>query len=273
MSFRKVLPKQNKGFTLIELLVVIAIIAILIALLVPAVQKVRQAAARTQSTNNLKNIGLAFHGFHDANKRLPYPGTLTAVNGTNTTGTWAFMILPYIDQTPLFNVQNTTASIAAYMCPGRGRPAISAAGAWSDYMINSWVNDAAAGAVGTADNKKTMVGITDGTSNTIFVGHGTINPANYSVNNNYTQSSDIFKTNANALYRNVATLSVDTSGTNTLVWGGPFPQGGLMGMGDATVRLFPYSLVQGGSLTAATNNNFSAFLTPSLGDTATLPDA
>ena len=103
-------PRVRTAFTLIELLVVIAIIAILVALLVPAVQKVREAAARIQSSNNLKNIGLAFHGFHDANKHLPFNGcnnpaggySIIASAGLATTGSWAFQILPYIDQTPMY---------------------------------------------------------------------------------------------------------------------------------------------------------------------------
>src|SRR5436853_6407251 len=101
-------PKKRAGFTLIELLVVIAIIAILIALLVPAVQKVRDAAARTQCINNLKNIGLALHAYHDVAKKLP-PGAANDVApfGTDTAArwgsSWKVYILPYIEQGAIYN--------------------------------------------------------------------------------------------------------------------------------------------------------------------------
>ena len=91
----------RRGFTLIELLVVIAIIAILIALLLPAVQQAREAARRTQCRNHLKQFGLALHNYHDANNGFPIGGTGTS--GTLPRSGWQVLVLPYMDQAPLYN--------------------------------------------------------------------------------------------------------------------------------------------------------------------------
>jgi prepilin-type N-terminal cleavage/methylation domain-containing protein len=87
---------RQPGFTLIELLVVIAVIAVLMGLLLPAVQKAREAASRISCANNLHQLGLAFHLYHDARGKLP-PSRLSP-----STATWAVLILPYIEEDNLY---------------------------------------------------------------------------------------------------------------------------------------------------------------------------
>ena len=102
--------RPRRGFTLVELLVVIAIIGILVALLLPAVQAAREAARRMSCSNNIKQIGLAMHNYHDVHKKFPYAqlyygihdGDPTSNNGGTGFG-WSYFILPFVEQENLYD--------------------------------------------------------------------------------------------------------------------------------------------------------------------------
>jgi prepilin-type N-terminal cleavage/methylation domain-containing protein/prepilin-type processing-associated H-X9-DG protein len=122
------MPRSRRGFTLIELLVVIAIIAVLIGLLVPAVQKVRSSAARLQCQNNLKQIGIACHNYHDTQQGLP-PGYYATAPYPDTSPGWGWgaFLLPFLEQdalarqinfgTPIQNVAAAQTPVKLYLCP------------------------------------------------------------------------------------------------------------------------------------------------------------
>lgn len=101
--------QRQRGFTLIELLVVIAIIAVLIALLLPAVQQAREAARRSQCKNNLKQLGLAMHNYHDTANRFPLNSSYTGGIAVNNRSGYVGM-LPYLDQAPIYNMMNMSVS-------------------------------------------------------------------------------------------------------------------------------------------------------------------
>lgn len=181
------------GFTLIELLVVIAIIAILISLLVPAVQKVREAAARTQCVNAMKQIGLAMHSYHGTYKELPAAFENPAPRLRYVS--WMARLLPFIDQVPLYEQVMQQSAIegaatypwndAAYPalqtrmpvfnCPADDRGAQSKSFgtytvAFTGYLGVSGTSTPAKDGVLNVNTRIRFAQITDGTSNTLMVG-------------------------------------------------------------------------------------------------------
>jgi len=218
----RIVPKrQGAAFTLIELLVVIAIIAVLIALLLPAVQSAREAARRSQCTNNLKQIGLALHNYESAQGSFPwnqntynniYPNPSTPGAGGNDDGnSWSALalMLPYMEQTQVSNainfsfgfnefagqsgladpVQGTAVqvTIASFICPsdaGKGRNSYRASNGTN---WDWWSRESGAGPMTRGADSK-ISNVTDGTSNTIAFGErsrGDGDPSKYNTGDVY----------------------------------------------------------------------------------------
>jgi len=235
-------------------LVVIAIIAILIALLVPAVQKVREAAARTQCVNNLKNLALGLHNYHDVNKK--FPGGYASGKGS-----WTYLVLPYIEQTNIANdAAYLTKPMVIFGCPSDpnyGNGMYTTSRALTNYLgntgqnYNEWsVGDSGILGLYPGNQKVTLTTVTDGSSNTLLIGErpvradkfwGWLHGLDYDAIMWAITPSNITGATGTCTFPTVFQQGSFTNQCSMHHWWSGHTGGANFAMADGTVRFFQYS--------------------------------
>ncbi len=287
--------ERRLAFTLIELLVVLGIIGALTALLLPAVQRVREAASRTRCANNLRQIGLALTLHHDTRGVLPTNGgwdgtqTIATVAGSPTTvfthafdsgvtnlwgvgdpalsperqtGSWAYAILPFLEQVSMYEQRAWQRGVPVYACPSRrgSAPQPVESDEFGYYNGGGWVwgkTDYAANGllflsrIDYRQPKPVIVldltcarftDIKDGASHTILVGEKAMDTRNY-LSGTWYWDEPFFTGGAGGTARLGSELLRDATGTATTArdnWGSPHPGGVPFTFADGSVRTVPY---------------------------------
>lgn len=291
------------GFTLLELLVVIAIIAVLVGLLLPAVQKVRDAAARVQCQNQLKQVGLALHQFHDAHRVFPSNGgwdgkqTIAAATGgsftpstldftTNQThrwgvgdpkrspqdqtGSWAYSLLPYVEQHASYSRPDWTGAVKVFICPARRAAEahqVVAGDAYGQYDGGGWTwgkTDYAANLLAFFNRPecRAMASFADGLSSTILVGEKAFDPT-VEQRQSWYWDEPFFLGGSKGTARGGLAIIHDGPGIPYKEnWGSSHPAGAHLLFGDAAVRPITSTI----DLIV-----FSSLLTPSGGEVVSPP--
>jgi prepilin-type N-terminal cleavage/methylation domain-containing protein len=253
---------SRRGFTLIELLVVIAIIGILIGMLLPAVQKVREAAARSSSQNNLKQIGIAAHNFHETRNAFPSNGTWSWANqNAPQNGSFHFQLLPFIEQDNLYRMADGVATgpllaVKPYIDPTRPRKGYLGTGTWigpsTEYAFNR-------NAQMSDTRGHSTMSMIDGSSNTVLVGQKAMLTSQYGGDSASNWDESIWTGAGGGTYRAGSALIQDgPSIAHANNWGSGSSSGVLFVMADGSVRNFSYS-----------TPNFAYWLTPTGGEVTT----
>lgn len=291
-------PQVKRGFTLVELLVVIAIIGVLVALLLPAVQAAREAARRMSCSNNLKQLGLALHNYHDTNLSFPFGSRQTATPSKTDMVGWHVSILPFVEQTALFanfdtnlnwneapNEQYGRIRMNMYLCPSGAKvkaddnavyftthyygmmgPTGTNPQTATTYLENTGGSHGGMSQAGIFyhNDVRNFSSVTDGTSNTFAFGEISWSDrrglvTRYRVWSRGGRASDFM-----APCKNLANQinSDQTSLFNDMSYGSNHPNGCMFGMVDGSVKFVAQTTAYNVLLSSASMNGGESLMLP-----------